>query len=98
MDEARKCTLELIDPVRQRGGRRSRPNAIALEIDLTTPLAYMWSRTDLERYRWSGLLRPEQGLAAGQSADDPPLRAGQDSRGHGSWVDFHPAGLDPHAQ
>src|SRR5208337_3052007 len=37
-------------------------------------------------------------LAAGQSADDPALRAGEDSRGHGSWVDFHPAGLDPHAQ
>ena len=35
---------------------------IALETDLTTPLAYMWSRTDLERYRWSGLLRPEQAL------------------------------------
>ena len=35
---------------------------IALETDLTTPLAYMWSRTDLDRYRWTGLLRPEQAL------------------------------------
>lgn len=61
LDEVRKCTLELIDPVRRRFvGQPS--NAIALETDLTTPLAYMWSRTDLERYRWSGLLRPEQGL------------------------------------
>ena len=34
----------------------------ALEIDLTTPLAYMWSRTDLDRYRWSGLLRPGKDL------------------------------------
>ena len=37
-------------------------NVIALEIDLTTPLAYMWSRTDLDRYRWTGLLRPEHAL------------------------------------
>src|SRR4051812_43469285 len=61
VDEVRKCTLELIDPVRHRSVGQS-PNAIALETDLTTPLAYMWSRTDLERYRWSGLLRPEQAL------------------------------------
>ena len=61
VDEARKCTLELIDPVRQRAVGEP-PNLIALETDLTTPLAYMWSRTDLEKFRWSGLLRPEQGL------------------------------------
>ena len=61
VDEARKCTLELMDPVRERAVGQP-PNAIALETDLTTPLAYMWSRTDLERFRWSGLLRPEQGL------------------------------------
>jgi hypothetical protein len=61
VDEVRKCTLELIDPVRHRYVGQP-PNAIALETDLTTPLAYMWSRTDLERYRWSGLLRPEQNL------------------------------------
>ena len=36
--------------------------SLALEVDLTTPLAYMWSRTDLDRYRWTGLLRPEQAL------------------------------------
>src|SRR5208337_2393568 len=61
VDEARKCTLELKDPVRERAVGQP-PNRIALEIDLTTPLAYMWSRTDLDRYRWSGLLRPEQAL------------------------------------
>src|SRR3954468_6235753 len=61
VDEVRKCTLELIDPVRHRTVGQP-PYAIALETDLTTPLAYMWSRTDLERYRWSGLLRPEQAL------------------------------------
>ena len=61
VDEARKCTLELKDPVGERAVGQP-PNAIALETDLTTPLAYMWSRTDLDRYRWSGLLRPEQGL------------------------------------
>src|SRR5262249_17844576 len=61
VDEVRKCTLELIDPVRRRTVGTPRA-VIALETDLTTPLAYMWSRTDLERYRWSGLLRPEQNL------------------------------------
>ncbi len=61
VNEVRKCTLELIDPVRRRTVGQP-PAVIALETDLTTPLAYMWSRTDLERYRWSGLLRPEQAL------------------------------------
>ncbi len=59
--EARECTLQLFDPVRRQFVGES-PNRIALEIDLTTPLAYMWSRTDLDRYRWSGFLRPENGL------------------------------------
>jgi hypothetical protein len=61
VDDARRCTLQLIDPVIYRSIGRE-PNVIALETDLTTPLAYMWSHTDLERYRWAGLLRPEQGL------------------------------------
>jgi hypothetical protein len=61
VDDVRKCTLELIDPVKHRYVGQP-PASIALETDLTTPLAYMWSRTDLERYRWSGLLRPEQAL------------------------------------
>jgi pimeloyl-ACP methyl ester carboxylesterase len=59
--EARVCTLWLFDPVRQRTVGE-KPNVLALETDLTTPLAYMWSRTDLDRYRWTGLLRPEKGL------------------------------------
>jgi hypothetical protein len=61
VDDVRKCTLELIDPVRRRTVG-TKDNLIALETDLTTPLAYMWSHTDLERFRWAGLLRPEQGL------------------------------------
>lgn len=61
LDDTRKCTLALIDPVRQRAVG-VKPNLVALETDLTTPLAYMWSRTDLEKFRWSGLLRPEKGL------------------------------------
>ena len=61
MNAARQCTLWLYDPVRERV-HGVKPNALALEIDLTTPLAYMWSRTDLDRYRWTGLLRPEQAL------------------------------------
>jgi pimeloyl-ACP methyl ester carboxylesterase len=48
----RPCTLDLIDPL------GAGPEARSLESDVTTPLAYMWSRTDLSRYRWTGLLRP----------------------------------------
>jgi hypothetical protein len=59
--EARECTLQLKDPVRKRVVGAP-PHQIALETDLTTPLAYMWSRTDLDRYRWTGLLRPEHAL------------------------------------
>ena len=62
INEGRECTLWLLDPVRNAYGRRRSPTSLALEIDLTTPLAYMWSRTDLDRYRWTGLLRPEQAL------------------------------------
>ncbi len=54
-DEGRELTLELVDPLRTRTvGSPPMP----IESDLTTPLAYMWSRTDLNRYRWTGLLRP----------------------------------------
>ena len=56
--EPRACELELIDPIKFRTDRRGCPAEIALESDLSTPLAYMWSRSDLNRYRWSGLLRP----------------------------------------
>ncbi len=62
VEKTRVCTLWLIDPVRHRTVGPDDKNQLALEIDLTTPLAYMWSRTDLERFRWSGLLRPEKGL------------------------------------
>lgn len=61
VEETRRCTLELVDPVRHRAvGDPS--NQVALETDLTTPLAYMWSRTDLDSYRWIGLRRPGQAL------------------------------------
>lgn len=50
-------TLDLLDPVRTRVvGDSTSP--LSLEIDHTTPLAYMWSRTDLRRYSYQGLLRP----------------------------------------
>jgi hypothetical protein len=61
VSKARVCTLKLYDPVKDRVVGR-KPFFIPLEIDLATPLAYMWSRTDLDRYRWSGLLRPERAL------------------------------------
>jgi len=61
-DRPRELTIELIDPLRTRTvGVPPMPT----ESDLTTPLAYMWSRSDLDRYRWSGLLRP--GPAAGRA-------------------------------
>jgi pimeloyl-ACP methyl ester carboxylesterase len=48
-------TLNLIDPLRTRNVGNP---PIPVESDLTTPLAYMWSRSDLDRLRWTGLLRP----------------------------------------
>jgi triacylglycerol esterase/lipase EstA (alpha/beta hydrolase family) len=57
VEATRDCTLQLLDPVRVRAvGDPSSP--LALETDLTTPLAYMWSQTDMNKYRWKGLLRP----------------------------------------
>ena len=61
-DAPRECTLELVDPIRTRAVGDP---AIPTESDLTTPLAYMWSRSDLSRYRWTGLLRP--GPASGRA-------------------------------
>ncbi|MFO0910738.1 MAG: hypothetical protein U0794_20720 [Isosphaeraceae bacterium] len=55
--EPRDCTLELLDPVSVRKVQWD-ATEMPVEADLTTPLAYMWSRTDLNRYRWSGLFRP----------------------------------------
>lgn len=53
----REWTLELVDPlvVHQVG---TPPAVMPVEADLTTPLAYMWSRADLERFRFVGFLRP----------------------------------------
>ncbi len=62
VEEPRECTLELVDPVVvHRVG--TPPSDLPVEADLTTPLAYMWSRTDLNRYRWNGLFRPGKELA-----------------------------------
>ena len=61
-NEGRECTLWLFDPIQRRTVGEKPGVVLALEVDLTTPLAYMWSRTDLDRYRWTGLLRPEQAL------------------------------------
>jgi pimeloyl-ACP methyl ester carboxylesterase len=61
VNAARRCTLELVDPVKHRAVGQPL-NLIALETDLTTPLAYMWSQTDLERYRWIGLRHPGEAL------------------------------------
>ncbi|WP_406696102.1 hypothetical protein V5E97_34425 [Singulisphaera sp. Ch08] len=57
---SRECSIELIDPVRTR--TVCPPILIPVESDYSTPLAYMWSRTDLNRYRWTGLLRPDKAL------------------------------------
>jgi pimeloyl-ACP methyl ester carboxylesterase len=55
--DSRDCTLVLHDPVRTHAVGEGR-DALLLEADFTTPLASMWSKTDLEKYRWTGLLRP----------------------------------------
>ncbi len=60
INDTRECTLELVDPVRVHAVGAE--PAMSLESDLSTPLAYMWAKTDLSKYRWSGLLRPEQNL------------------------------------
>jgi len=57
----RECRLELCDPVRNPVWGNATAS-IALETDVSTPLAYMWSRTDLDRYRWTGLFRPGEAL------------------------------------
>jgi len=50
-----ELVVDLVDPLRTRNVGTP---AIPTESDLTTPLAYMWSRSDLSRFRWTGLLRP----------------------------------------
>jgi pimeloyl-ACP methyl ester carboxylesterase len=62
-DQPRECTLELVDPVPGPDARTRPPSELPIEADMTTPLAYMWSRTDLNRYRWTGLLRPGQAMS-----------------------------------
>ncbi len=64
VEEVRRCTIDLVDPVTNRTVGTGE-SGIPIEADITTPLAYMWSRTDLNQYRWSGLLRP--GVAAERS-------------------------------
>ena len=75
--EARECTLMLYDPVRDQFVG-DKDNKIALEIDLTTPLAYMWSHTDLDRYRADRPLRPSTLWKCGQLASAEAVRARQD--------------------
>ena len=57
VEAIRQCTIDLVDPVQKRTVGTG-PDAIPIEADITTPVAYMWSRTDLDSYRWAGLLRP----------------------------------------
>lgn len=61
-DRPRECSLELIDPLRSRDYIISPTLRIPIEADFTTPLAYMWSKTDLNHYRWTGLLRPGEAI------------------------------------
>lgn len=61
VEEMRECTLEMIDPVKTRmvGDVGTE---VPVESDLTTPLGYMWSKTDMEKLRWAGFLRPGEVL------------------------------------
>ncbi len=57
--EVRECEIDLFDPIQVPAiGEAS--NQLAIDADFTTPLAYMWSQTDLDKYRWTGLFRPGQ--------------------------------------
>lgn len=58
---ARDCTLDLLDPVEIRSVRSDNA-ALGIEADLTKPLAYMWSRTDLSALRWRGFFRPGEAV------------------------------------
>ncbi|WZO99731.1 hypothetical protein EP7_001343 [Isosphaeraceae bacterium EP7] len=61
VEQLRECTLKLVDPLVYRTfGIES--SKLVVESDLTTPLAYMWSRTDLAKFRWTGLLKPGEAL------------------------------------
>jgi pimeloyl-ACP methyl ester carboxylesterase len=68
VDAVRPCTLYLLDPVQLRNvmldpkAAAGASMSLAIESDFTTPLAYMWSRTDLSRYRWKGFLRPGEAI------------------------------------
>ncbi len=55
----RTCVLDLVDPVHYRSVGKP-PQVLAIESDLSTPLAYMWSQTEWETLGWKGLLRPEE--------------------------------------
>jgi pimeloyl-ACP methyl ester carboxylesterase len=60
VEDVRECTLQLVDPVQV--PVVGREPGLPVESDFTGPLAYMWSRTDLNRYRWTGLFRPGEAL------------------------------------
>ena len=62
VEAVRQCTIDLVDPVQKRTVGTG-ADAIPIEADITTPVAYMWSRSDLDDYRWTGLLRPGNGKA-----------------------------------
>ena len=61
VNQPRECTLELIDPIREHK-KGTPPAEFSVEADFTTPLAYMWSRTDLNRFRFTGLFRPGKAM------------------------------------
>ncbi len=61
VQQIRDSTLNLLDPLAVRSLRFKQGEheyALGVEADMTKPLAYMWSRTDFGRLRWTGLLRP----------------------------------------
>ena len=97
VDDARKCTLALIDPVRQRTRRRAAQPDRARDRPDHPPglhvVAYRPGEVPLVRPD-----PPRAGPGASQPADGSPLRARQDPGGDGPRADLQPAGLDSHAQ
>jgi hypothetical protein len=72
----RDCRLQLVDPVRHPVVGPAAAS-ISVEADLSTPLAYMWSRTDLDRYRWTGLFRPGEAISRANLMLLRPWEAGK---------------------
>ncbi len=96
-DATRECTIDLVDPVQVRTIGQG-VDTHAIEADVTTPLAYMWSRTDLNKLRWTGLFRPGQATDRAGLMLIRPYEPGKIPVVMVHGLDVEPPGVDSHAQ